>query len=354
MRVAFCLRSNHERVKGGDLVQVRSTAAALRAAGVEVELLSDPRADLGGFDLVHAFNSPWFAETQAFFANARRHGKPVAFSTIYWPKGELTVGMAESPKVRAARRLLGGRGALAAWDAMVRVASRALPRAAFGMERALFAQADVLLPNSESELRAIERAYGLRGLTHRVVRNAIDPELFTAAPDGGRSRHVLSVGRVENRKNTLALVEACREAGADLVLIGDAGGDEYARACLERAHRYGFRHLPAVAQPELVAHYYEAAVYAQVSWYETPGLATMEAACAGCSVVSTDRGSAREYFGDAIEYCDPWSPASIRAAVERALARPADPALRRRVMTEYTWSGAARDTIGAYEALLGR
>lgn len=353
MRVAFYVRGNHERVGGGDLVQLRSTADALRGAGLEVAELSDPRADLTGFDLVHAFNSPWFAETLSFFANARRHRLPLAFSTIYWPKGELTVGMAESRKVRAGRALLGRRGAMAAWDAGVRSASRAVKGSGFAMERRLFAGADLLLPNSRGELEQIERTYGLRGLRHQVVRNAIDPAGFAREPPARRAPYVLSAGRIENRKNTLALIEACAAVGAQLTLVGNASDDAYAARCLELVARHGFRHVGAMAQHELRELQYEAAVYAQASWYETPGLATMEAACAGCAIVTTDRGSAREYFGEQVEYCDPWSTGSIAAALTRALERPADPELRPRILGEYTWDGAAQDTLAGYERILG-
>jgi glycosyltransferase involved in cell wall biosynthesis len=107
-------------------------------------------------------------------------------------------------------------------------------------------------------------------------------------------------------------------------------------------------------QRDLLAYFYAAAVHAQVSWYETPGLASMEAACGGCAIVSTDRGSTREYFGDLVHYCDPWSQESIEAVLRAALAGPPDPALRETILARYTWDLAARDTIEAYRQVLVR
>ena len=46
-------------------------------------------------------------------------------------------------------------------------------------------------------------------------------------------------------------------------------------------------------------------MFALPSWFETPGLAALEAALAGCSVVITPFGSTREYFGDLVEYARP-------------------------------------------------
>ena len=97
-------------------------------------------------------------------------------------------------------------------------------------------------------------------------------------------------------------------------------------------------------------------VHALVSWCETAGIATLEAAAAGAKIVVADRGAEVEYFGDDAEYADPADPDSIRAAVLRALARPPryradtlDERIRRR-----TWQYGAQETLRAYQIALGR
>ena len=88
------------------------------------------------------------------------------------------------------------------------------------------------------------------------------------------------------------------------------------------------------------------------SWRETPGLVSLEAAAAGCRIVSTAIGSAREYFGDLAWYCDPCNPGSIRQAVLQALAAPATAALRQRVLERFTWEVAAQNTLEAYSKVM--
>ncbi len=61
--------------------------------------------------------------------------------------------------------------------------------------------------------------------------------------------------------------------------------------------------------PLLASAYAAARVFALPSWFETPGLAALEAALAGCAVVITPYGSTREYFGDLVEYARPHRPA---------------------------------------------
>lgn len=353
MRVAVPLRADHAEMRGGDLVQLRGTADGLRRIGVDVELLDDPRAELSGFDIVHVFNSPRFAESLGFVERARAAGLPVALSTIYWPKAELDVGVRPRGPIGALRRVAGRRNAVRAVDAAQRLVARTRPASAYALERRLMGAADLLLPNSVGEQREIERFFGLRGAPHHVVRNAIDPGLFGGPPRAGRTPQVLSAGRIEPRKNTLSLVRACRAAGLPLVLVGDHRPDDpYARACLREADEAGFEHHRGTSQAELVERYRRAAVYAQPSWYETPGLATMEAVCAGCAVLTTDRGSTREYFGGLAHYCDPWEPGSIAAGLRAALAAGPSEALARHIAQRYTWEGAARDTLAGYERLL--
>jgi glycosyltransferase involved in cell wall biosynthesis len=354
MKVLFYRRANHEEVKGGDLVQLESTAEALRRLGVTVEFSSDPAADLRAYDMVHVFNFPRFEECVAFMENAKRQGKPVAFSTIFWGKDELAIGIANSPKMRLAKRVLGRHASTLVWRQLKGLA-RFKATSAYSLERRLMAEADMLLPNSDGEMREINRVYRVGRRPYHPVRNAIDAGMFAQEPERVREDYVLSVGRIELRKNTLQLIEACHELGLRLKLIGGVvKGQPYEDRCLELIKQYGFEYLGLMPPAQIAAdYYYKARVHAIAAWYETPGLATMEAACGGCTIVSTDRGSTREYFDDLVYYCDPFSRASIKRALKAAYEAGPNFALREKIMREYTWDGAARDTLAAYEELLG-
>jgi glycosyltransferase involved in cell wall biosynthesis len=111
--------------------------------------------------------------------------------------------------------------------------------------------------------------------------------------------------------------------------------------------------MSAMPQAELVEVYRRAAVHVLPSLFETTGLVSLEAAAAGCAVVTTDRGYAREYFGELAYYCDPRRRDSIRSAVADALSGGPSPELRARVLSCYTWRHAAVATAAAY-ASIGR
>ena len=72
-------------------------------------------------------------------------------------------------------------------------------------------------------------------------------------------------------------------------------------------------------QGELLASAYSAAkVHALPSWFETPGLSSLEAGACGTVVVTTDQGSPREYFQDMALYVHPLDDLSLRTALKQA------------------------------------
>jgi glycosyltransferase involved in cell wall biosynthesis len=85
---------------------------------------------------------------------------------------------------------------------------------------------------------------------------------------------------------------------------------------------------------------------------ETTGLASLEAAAMGCSLVVTPNGDTREYFADFAEYCDPGDQRSIRDAVMRAYENGPPPDLARRIRGNFTWEKAAEATYCAYKRVL--
>jgi hypothetical protein len=51
-------------------------------------------------------------------------------------------------------------------------------------------------------------------------------------------------------------------------------------------------------------------------------------------------------------YCDPFSRASIVKALKEAMGAEPDFDLRDKIMHEYTWDGAAADTLAGYKELV--
>ena len=103
---------------------------------------------------------------------------------------------------------------------------------------------------------------------------------------------------------------------------------------------------------ELASAYAAAEVLVLPAYYETPGLAALEAAMAGAKICITRHGGTTEYFGDMADYLEPSDQASIRNALRSALNRSADNRLRDHVRSHYLWSHAGQRLLTAYERTL--
>lgn len=101
--------------------------------------------------------------------------------------------------------------------------------------------------------------------------------------------------------------------------------------------------------PLLASAYAAARVFALPSWFETPGLAALEAALAGAAVVLTPFGCTREYFGDRVEYARPDRRDEIASALLRAWDVGPRPGLREHVRSRFLWTDVARQTAEAYD-----
>ncbi len=360
MRVLWLVRSNLRTHPGGDTVQILQTAGHLRRLGVEVVLSDALRPQLAGFDLAHLFHLDRLWELVPLCRHLRRRGLPAVLSPIYWPTDAFDRGGRTGPAGWIARHLgctALASGRLAARWALACLERRRLigpPTVRFvRLARYVLERVRVVLPNSVAEQRVLEQKFGLCPPAV-VVPNGVDLERFTTMQAEPREPDsILCVGRIEPRKNQLRLIEAVRGTAWRLRIVGGAGRFHrgYARRCHQAAGA-NVEFLGPRRPDELAALYRRARVHACVSWYETPGLASLEAGLCGCALVVTPGGSTREYFGDQAWYCRPDDVASIRAAVQAALsARPAE-VLSVRIAERYTWPRAAERTLEAYRRAL--
>jgi glycosyltransferase involved in cell wall biosynthesis len=274
---------------------------------------------------------------------AKAMGLPVVVSPICWYE-PLALAALEPD---LARKI----ASLAVWG--LRLVAPRIP----SWRRELLSLADIVLPNSLSEATQLVRLFGVARERVHTVPNGVLSTVASASPGlfqehFGADPFVLSVGRIEPRKNTLALIRAIRALGLPLVVIGEAhpAFAHFARDC-RRAGGDEVVWLGRVDHhdPLLASAYAAARVFALPSWFETPGLAALEAALAGLPVAITPYGSTWDYFGDLVEYARPHDTPDIRRAVAKCWEEGADPRLSRRIATHYLWPKVAQLTAEAYD-----
>lgn len=353
LKILFISRATLYTVRGGDTVQVLATADGLRQLGVIVDIrLCNEEISYEEYDLLHFFN---IIRPADILLHIRKSRKPFVISTIYVDYSEYEKNHRREP-MRTLFRMFS-----ADFIEYLKVIARFvvngeklispeyLLKGHRGSVNYVIRKAKLLLPNSHSEYNRLKAHYKIEH-EYEVIPNAIDPGLFTGEKAPKDPKLILCVGRIEGIKNQLNLIRAVKGTDYQLILIGKASPNQqgYYELCKTEAGT-NVQFIDAMPQQELLNYYRKAKVHVLASWFETTGLSSLEAAAMGCNVVITDKGDTSEYFENYAYYCDPVSPASIFAAINKAAADPASYSLVEKIFSKYVWSETALKTLKAYQ-----
>jgi len=329
---------------GGGEIQMLALARMLASVGVCARLWRPWEDRLSGYDCLHLFGS--LPEHLPVVEAAHRHDVPVVLSTIAW--FDLASYWRE-PRP-AVKRLAACAGFLA------RAGCPRLP----SWRRRLYHAVDLVMPNSHAEAEQLVRHFGVPAERIHVVPNGADLRFARADPEPfarlvGARDFVLSAGRIEPRKNQLGLVRAMQGTGVPIVVLGDVvpGYEWYEKRC-RRAAAAQVRFVRRLDHddPLLPSAYAACGCLVLASWYETPGLAALEAGMSGVPLVLPEGGCAREYFGHEAAYVKPNDLPGIRRAVLAALRRGRSLTLARHVQESLSWTAAARATREGYRKVI--
>jgi glycosyltransferase involved in cell wall biosynthesis len=344
MRVLLVPYPGTWRIEGGHKTQVFQTARALHGAGAEVAIGDVGLAGSSAADVVHYFGDP------RPLLDVGRPAARFVVSPVYFPAW-FEIGP---------NRWRGGHWAGAA--AHIRHRLRSLRRP--GMRRRQWAdvharlramaQADIIVTQSRAETRLLEADADGPLPDVRVAHNGVDPWFFDGSAVQGHSivgdePFVLSVGRIEPRKNQLTLARAMRSVPRRLVLVGAVlpGNESYLRACADALP--SLVHVPHLDRRVLPHVYAATDVHVLPSWYETTGLATLEAMAAGAPCVAGLGPCVEDYFASAegVRLSRPGDERGLRASILDALDEPRGQG--RKLAARFTWDRTARELLDAYQ-----
>ena len=241
--------------------------------------------------------------------------------------------------------------------------------------RANARRAAVVITGSQHSKRDLAAAYGVDERRIHVIPLAADPRLAArrdpAAIEAVRRkfgithRYVLSVGRLNARKNLIGLLRAFERVGpgvaepAQLVIAGarDFGTDALDRAIASSPCASDVLRVGVVSPEDLAALLSGATAFAYPSLVEGFGLPPLEAMACGVPVICSNTGSLPEVVGDAALTFDPSRTDDIAAALRRVLtdaAVRADLTVRGRARAaQFSWRTTAELTLAAYRRAVG-
>jgi len=134
---------------------------------------------------------------------------------------------------------------------------------------------------------------------------------------------VCMVGRIEARKNQVAVLRVLNRMGISGVFVGGENPKHrrYCQRFRDMIAESKSRHMGQLSHTETLGVMRRARLHISASWFEVSSMVDLEAHSAGCGVVSSKCGGTRELLGDTAEYVDPGSEESIQYGIERMFDR---------------------------------
>jgi glycosyltransferase involved in cell wall biosynthesis len=148
-------------------------------------------------------------------------------------------------------------------------------------QAALLRRARVLLPNSAIEARD---CLVQLGVTEKPIVTVLIPaNLEPASFWQDEKQGLMTIGRIETRKNQSGLCYALRHDPIEVNVVGASFNTGLVKLLLRLSPHVRFHgKVPRTALLEMLG---STEVHALVSWCETAGIATLEAAAAGAKIV---------------------------------------------------------------------
>jgi len=199
--------------QGGLQIQIMETISALNKLGIQATLFNPLQDKLGDYDLIHVFSA--INGNYRVVEAAKDIGKPVVVSPLIRPDWTRFTGMRE----RFLDRLVGK-----STDWHVKTTYREI--------HYCLQASDAVVALGAVEKRSITEAFLIDPNKVSVIPNGIPQRFFEAKAQLFIEKYaiepgfVLSVAAINPHKNQLALVEALKDSGLKVVLIG---------SCLESA-----------------------------------------------------------------------------------------------------------------------
>lgn len=376
LRILFVLRPSAVQTFGGDVVQVRQTAAALARRGHDTAVTTDLAFDPAGYDVIHFSNLTIPRETLGQMLSVTRFPGAIVTMPIFTDHADetawalhLQLALFARPNDSAQLEAYLENFAQRQFTVTIPLYGRdigateriEMDRDYLAMQKEICRRSDYFIANAHAEMHRVYRFLDPT-IPYAVAPSAIDPQIYhpqRAVEFQKRYRlgdFAVLPGRFEARKNQLMLLAALRGSGIQAVFIGrsyDTPYGDLVRAYLGE-NAIVLRHM---SEPDLAGALAAARVVVVPSYDEVVSLTSLNAAACGASIVLTRQSYEHEYLRDDAEYCDPVSVASIRDAIDRAWNTHGERARRRselsaRVRREYTWDRAAEATEEAYYRVL--
>ena len=211
---------------------------------------------------------------------------------------------------------------------------------------------------SEDKITVIYQSFAPRFSKSEELRNAAaNSKLYTL---NSKLKYILSVGTIEERKNTLLAVKALHHLPEELSLVLVGRSTKYAETIRQYAAKHGLTNrvklLHGVSDEELPALYAGAEAFVYPSRYEGFGIPIIEAIAMGLPVVACTGSCLEEAGGPDSLYVAPDDAEGLAAAVRQVLRGAAGREQRiarsREYIQRFEGNDVAQQVIDVYRKVM--
>ena len=211
---------------------------------------------------------------------------------------------------------------------------------------------------SKDKITVIYQSFAPRFSKSEELRNAAaNSKLYTL---NSKLKYILSVGTIEERKNTLLAVKALHHLPEELSLVLVGRSTKYAETIRQYAAKHGLTNrvklLHGVSDEELPALYAGAEAFVYPSRYEGFGIPIIEAIAMGLPVVACTGSCLEEAGGPDSLYVAPDDAEGLAAAVRQVLRGAAGREQRiarsREYIQRFEGNDVAQQVIDVYRKVM--
>lgn len=352
---------------GGDTTTITGIKNATCQQGVDVDINTDNIDKFDRYDLIHLFGIMRIHDLYPHFLQAKKYHKKIIVTPIYedlsyldkygrigWER--FVAKTLPNDLKELAKGLLRGAEDLAQLKSVF--LQLIVPYSK--QQKNLLTSVDHIIATSDGEKNDLIKNFALSKSKFSVIPICIKKETHQVSKDlfvnkYGLTNFILSVGRIEPKKNQLNLLKALKDTEMPVLFVGRASyyHKSYVNNFLKQLRNIpNAKYLGYLDKKMLLSAYAAAKVHVLPSWFEVLGITSLEAAMNGCNIVTTDKGYAKEYFKDFAWYCNPQYPESIRRSVFQAYSQPTKKDLKTLIVEKYTWDKIIPKILEVYKRVL--
>jgi glycosyltransferase involved in cell wall biosynthesis len=279
MKIALLIRRTYINAPGGDVIMMSYINDFLISKGHIV--LINP-LNFEGFDLIHVFNIQDITETYKLVKSLPVN-IPIIFSPVFWDS-----------------RFVNKNRLYVLFKELLKSTFLSYFFKKYKLSRAVIDKANFFIFNSIAELEGFNYAYNCNvRKAAAVIPNVVDTNRFNNfVPFDKRDIDLICVGRIEEAKGQVLLLEALQGLNIRILFVGKLGNNNYSKIFLNLINNSSnvVTHIPNIDNNDLPFYYNRSKFHVLLSKRESPGLVNMEALLCGCGAIISDNGPINEYF----------------------------------------------------------